>query len=128
MARDRHEVAVIADRLIDLGVVLLLVDLALVVEHIVVLGVAGREERLGATTREHAGVDRAEDAEEAIVADRPLQPRPELVERVARTILDCLASGLGGRASTGSASCPDRWFQSCSITCVADSLNQPQQS
>src|SRR3546814_13052771 len=98
MARDRHEVAVIADRLIDLGVVLLLVDLAVVVEHIVVLGVAGREERLGAPRREHAGVDRAEDAEEAVVADRTLQPRAELGERVARTTIDGRARRRGGRA------------------------------
>src|SRR3546814_7616677 len=83
---------------IDFGVGLLLVDLAVVVEHIVVLGVAGREERLGAPRREHAGVDRADDAEEAVVADRTLQPRAELVERVARTIIDGRARGRGGRA------------------------------
>src|SRR3546814_2725000 len=64
----------------------------------VVLGVAGREERRGGPRREHAGVDRAEDAEEAVVADRTLQPRAELVERVARTIIDGRARGRGGRA------------------------------
>src|SRR3546814_15999877 len=62
MARDRDEVAVRADFLIDAAVILLFLDPAVIVERVVIARVACRHERLGAHAGDVAAVEHQKDA------------------------------------------------------------------
>ena len=95
---DRDEIAAAAERLMDFGVILLLVDDAVIVERIVVLGIADREKCRGSPRRELAGVDHREDAAEVELAKRSDDAAAEDLAGVAGTIVDRATSGRGGRA------------------------------
>src|SRR5690606_26583386 len=81
VAGDRHEIAIVADRLPDAGVELLLANAAVIVERIVVRRRRRREEGARAERGEFARVDQTEDAEELIFARRARQVDAELFGR-----------------------------------------------
>ena len=97
VARQREEV-IAAQRLIDLRVVLLLVDLAIVVERIVVRRAAGRHERAQAAFGQIAGFNLHEQAHEVIFTRRTRQHDAHVVVGLLRAQVDGAANCRRGRA------------------------------
>ncbi len=96
IGRDRDEVAMVAERLIDLAVILFLVEAA--VTAILVVGLAARRQpRLGAELGEGAGVEQAEHAVHVVRAVRIDHGRADLVGRRERAVIDRTARCAGGR-------------------------------
>ena len=97
MARDRDEI-VGAQRLIQLEVVLLLVDLAIAVERHLVLGAAGGEPGAGAAAGQVTGFDHAEHAPEIELADRTRGKHAHVVAGGLGAQVDGAANSRSSRA------------------------------
>ena len=101
VAGERDEVAIVAERLEDAGVILLLVDDAAVAVDEIVGRHARRREGARPRGGERAGVDHAEGAEIVAVLEPAigsLDAGGEFLERTAGAEVDGAAGGRGGRA------------------------------